>query len=277
VASPPALAAFDPATRLVLGGAAAAGVAAILGLLVGAWDLDPFALVLILLALVAAGAAYVLEAMVVDDAVKPWPPFAMLASGAVATALTALQVIEMIGDLDDMDDYGGIVGLVLGAIALAASIVILYGAIRRTGPARRPSERGAQIAAVGAALVLLAWVLHLTIGFWSFAPATWGIAAVVLAAVLVWYAGSATRPLAWLGWVALVLALFAAWTAFGQWNALMDVGSSELELGIEDFLPFLIYVAGIVLVLGGAALTAMGGRVALPGTDPTGGSPTANA
>jgi hypothetical protein len=44
----------------------------------------------------------------------------------------------------------------------------------------------------------------------------------------------------------------------------MDLGEDELELGVGDILPFLIYVGGILLVIGGAVLAATGGRMALP-------------
>jgi hypothetical protein len=77
-----------------------------------------------------------------------------------------------------------------------------------------------------------------------------------VAAVLLLVAPDVRLP-SWIGWVAVVLALFAGWTAFGQWGALMDVGEDQIELGLEDYLPFLVYIAGILLVLGGAVLTAV--------------------
>lgn len=253
---PPAFAAFDPASRIIIIGSAVMLLAAVIGLIIGAWALNPFGFILIVAAVIAAAAAWVDETMTVPDGTKSAFPVGQLAAGAVATSLSLLAVVEMIGDLDDMDDYGGPLGLLLGIVILGASTVVLWGAMRRTAPDLRGAERGAMLAAVGAGLVLLAWVLHLTIGFWALGPASWGLAAVVIAAVLLLVAPDVRLP-SWIGWVAVVLALFAGWTAFGQWGALMEVGEDRIELGLEDYLPFLVYIAGILLVLGGAVLTAI--------------------
>jgi hypothetical protein len=260
----PALSAFDAAARLVLGGAAAVVVIVLLGLLIGAWSLDPFGIVMLVLALIAAGGAYTAQAMAVRVELKPWQAFAQLVGGALATVLAGLSLVEMIGDLDDMDDYGGIVGFVLGIVLLGASAAMLWGAARGATLDLRPREAGARLAGIGAGLVLLAWVLHLTVGFWAFGPAVWGIGALILAAVLLLSGGAFGLP-AWTAWVAFALGVFAAWVALGQWGALMDVGAERVELGLEDYLPFLLYVVGILLVIAGAALTATGGRLAIPG------------
>jgi hypothetical protein len=172
---------------------------------------------MILLALVAAGAAWSLEALTAPPAARPWQPVAQLAAGAVATAIAGLGVVEMLGDLDDMEDYGGAVGLILGLVVLGGAVAMLWGALQRTSPNLRGAERGARVAALGAGLVLLAWVLHLTIGFWAFGPAIWGLGAVVLAAVILLTATEMGIP-RWVPWVAVALGLFAAWTALGQWG-----------------------------------------------------------
>lgn len=269
-------ASFHPASRLLIGGAAAVVVLILIGMILGAWELDPFGLVMIVAALVAAGAAWSQEAMSVGPSAKPWQPVLVLAAGAVATALAGLSLVEMLGDLDDMDDYGGVVGLLLGVILLGAALAVLWGALQRTSPNLHGAQRGAQVAALGAGLVLLAWVLHLVIGFWAFAPATWGLAAVILAAVLLLTGGEERLP-AWVPWVAVGLGVFAAWVALGQWGALMAVGERELELGLQDILPFLIYVVGILLVIGGGVLSATGGRLAMPAPRGDGGAPPSAA
>ncbi len=253
---PPAFASFDPASRIIIIGSGVLLVSAVIGLIIGAWQLNPFGFLIIVAAVIAAATAWVGETMTVPDAAESTFPVAQLGAGAVATSLSLLAVVEMIGDIDDMDDFGGPLGLVLGLVILGASTVVLWGAIRRTAPDLRGAERGAMLAAVGAGFVLLAWVLHLTIGFWALGPASWGLAAVVVAAVLLLVAPDVRLP-SWIGWVAVVLALFAGWTAFGQWGALMEVGEDRIELGLEDYLPFLVYIAGILLVLGGAVLTAI--------------------
>ncbi len=253
---PPAFTAFDPASRIVIIGSAVVFLVTVIGLIIGAWQLNPFGFILIAAALIAAAAAWVGETMTVPEAAQATFPVGQLVAGAVATSLSLLAVVEMIGDLEDMDDYGGPLGLVLGIVILGASTMVLWGAVRRTAPDLRGAERGAMLAAVGAGLVLLAWVLHLTIGFWALGPASWGLAAIVVAAVLLLVAPDVRLP-SWIGWVAVVLALFGGWTAFGQWGALMEVGDGQVVLGLEDYLPFLVYVAGILLVLGGAVMTAI--------------------
>jgi hypothetical protein len=253
---PPAFSSFDPASRIIIIGSAVMLVAAVIGLIIGAWQLNPFGFLIIVAAVIAAAVTWGDEAMTVPEAAKSTFPVGQLVAGAVATSLSLLAVVEMIGDIDDMDDYGGPLGLLLGLVLLGASTVVLWGAMRRTAPDLRGAERGAMLAAVGAGLVLLAWVLHLTIGFWALGPASWGLAAIIVAAVLLLVAADTRLP-SWIGWVAVVLALFGGWTAFGQWGALMGVGEDQIELGLEDYLPFLLYVAGILLVLGGAVLTAV--------------------
>jgi hypothetical protein len=253
---PPAFASFDPASRLIIIGSAVMLVAAVIGLIIGAWQLNPFGFLIIVAAVIVAAVTWVGETMTVPEAAESTFPIGQLAAGAVATALSLLAVVEMIGDLDDMEDYGGPFGLLLGIVILGASTLVLWGAMRRTAPDLRGAERGAMLAAVGAGLVLLAWVLHLTIGFWALGPASWGLAAIVVAAVLLLVAPDVRLP-SWIGWVAVVLALFGGWTAFGQWGALMEVGENQVVLGLEDYLPFLVYVAGILLVLGGAVMTAI--------------------
>lgn len=269
-------ASFQPASRLLIGGAAAVVIVIVLGMAIGAWHLDPFGVLMIIAAVVAAGAAWSQEAMSVGPATRPWLPVLESAAGAVATALAGLSLVEMLGDIDDMNDYGGVIGLLLGVVLVAASMAVLWGALQRTTPDLRGTQRGAQVAALGTGLVLLAWILHLVIGFWAFAPATWGLTAIVLAAVLLLSAGREGLP-AWLPWVAVGLGVFAAWVAVGQWSALMSIGERELELELMDYLPFLIYVVGILLVIGGGVLAATGGRIALPASDADTGTPSAGS
>ena len=272
--TPPALSAFDAASRTVLGGAGAAIVAALLGTVLGAWGFQPFALVVIVLGLIAAGAAYAGQAMDLTATVRARLPLVLQTAGALATSLGALAVIEMLADLDDLDDYGGPIGIIMAVVVFGGSIAMLVGALRGTTVDVRGTGIGARVAGLGAALVLGAWVLQLTIGFWSFGPAVWSIAAIVLATALLVFGATDGRLPAAVGWVTVALGLFTAWTALGQWSELMRIGETRLELGPDDILPFLIYLAGIVLVIAGGVLHATGGRLgmirmALPTTGAT--------
>jgi hypothetical protein len=221
------------------------------------------------LALTAAGAAYVSQALDLRASVKGRLPAIEAVAGAVATSLGSLAVLEMLGDLDDLEDYGGPIGLAVAIVVLTGSIAMLVGALRGSAPDLRSSERGTKVATLGAALVLGAWVLHLTVGFWSLGPAVWGIVAIVLGAAILLFGSTDEETSARLGVVAVGLGLFAAFTALGQWSELMRLGETRLELGPADILPFLVYVTGIVLVIAGGVLQARGGRFAIPTMAPS--------
>jgi hypothetical protein len=257
----PAWSSLSSPARLVMGGSVVVFIAALLGIFVEAWELDPYGLIAIVVALVAGGAAWLLESGSTGGAgARAMLPAVQLAAGAVGSALAVLAVVEMVFDLDQLDDeYGGVVGLLLAIILAAGAVAIMWGALQRLGGWRarvRAANQGTSIALAGVAMVLIAWLLHLSIGFWSFAPASWGIAAIVLAGTILFVGDQLSLPVP-AAWIAILLGLFAAWTALGQWTSLMDIGATRVELDLTDLVPFLIYVVGIVAVLAGAVMVAM--------------------
>lgn len=272
----PAWSSLSSAARLVMGGSVVVFVAALLGIIVEAWELDPYGLIAVVVALVAGGAAWMLASGPAAAGARAMLPGVQLAAGAVGSALAALAVIEMLFDLDQLDDdYGGFVGLLLAIVLAGGALAILWGALRREpdwAARLRGGDQGTRIAIAGVGLVLIAWALHLSIGFWSFAPASWGIAAIVLAGVVLFVRAQLALPFP-ASWIAIVLGLFAAWTAFGQWNSLMDVGARRVELDLTDLVPFLIYVVGIVAVLAGSVMVAMA-ETRRAGTDTATTTPT---
>jgi hypothetical protein len=253
--------------RLVIGGAVVLLVSAVLGIAIGAWSFDPYGLILIVVALVAAGAAWLGETGASGAAARIPLAATRAAAGAVGAALSLLALIEMLFDFDDLDDRGGIVGFALAVVVVLAALTILLGAVQGDPEMRerlRSGDQGTNIALAGAGLVLVAWILHVTIGFWAFGPAAWGITALVLAVVVLVFRdeiGTSFPP----AWISVVLAVFGAVVAVGQWSALMDIGATRVTLGLEDVLPFLIYVVGIVCILGGSLLVAMAGMRAAGG------------
>jgi hypothetical protein len=256
----PAWSSLSSAARLVIGGSVVVFLAALLGIIVEAWELDPYGLIAVVVALVAGGAAWMLASGSTAEGARAMLSGAQLAAGAVGSALAVLAVVEMLFDLDQLDDdYGGLVGLLLAMILAGGALAILWGALRRDpdwAARLRGGDQGTRVAIAGVGLVLFAWLLNLSITFWSFAPASWGIAAIVLAGVVLFVRSGLALPFP-ASWIAIVLGLFAAWTAFGQWNSLMDVGARRVELDLADLVPFLIYVVGIVAVLAGSVMVAM--------------------
>ncbi len=261
--TPPA-ATLARSDRTVLAAAGAVVIGALFGTVIGAWDVQPFALVMIALGLIVGGVTYASATMDVGAPVRRHLPAVGRIAAVIATALAALALFEFVGDLDDLEEVGGFLGLVAAIIVAIGASTMLATTVRGAAPDVRSSARGPQLAVIGAVVVLGAWTLHLTVGFWSFGTAVWGIAAIVLAAGLLVFGPTEPRSSAILGWVAAGLGAFAALTAVGQWSKLMELGETRLELGAGDILPFLVYVAGILLVIAGGVLHATGGRIALP-------------
>ena len=257
---------FDRTARTAFAGAGAVIGGALLGIVLGAWDVQPFALVMIALGLTVAGGTYAATTMELDEPGRRLLPIVQRVAATVATAVASLALIELVGDLDDLDDTGGVLGLAVAVIVVAGAVTMLVATTRGATPAIRTAPRGTRLAVLGAGLVLAAWVLHLTVGFWSFGPAVWGLAAIVLAAAVLVFASPDGRTSSRVGWIAAGLGAFTALTALGQWSELMRLGATRLELGPGDLFPFLVYVAGIGLVIAGGVIQATGGRIALPST-----------
>ena len=92
----------------------------ILGVVLGAWEVGGYALVVLIAAVVALILAFVVAPA--DGGAWPVPArdIALLA-GVVMSVLAVLNVLEVLFDLDQIDDErGGVIGLLL-TIALAAA------------------------------------------------------------------------------------------------------------------------------------------------------------
>jgi hypothetical protein len=249
-----AWAALDQTAQLVVGGAIAAIALTILGLPFGTWDSTDFVLVV----LVAAGTAIVTA--VLAQTSKDPGPLALIEAGA-ATVLAVLGVwnlIEILFDLDQ-DDRGGIVGILFTLALAAATIAVLVGAIRRLGGPRAlgvDGGRGTMVAATGFVLVLVGWAGNLSIGYWTMAQASLSLAVLTVATVVILASRRVEAPVP-IAWAGVAFGLFGAILGFGQWGDLIRLGREKVELGPMDFIAFLLYAIGLVMIIVGGVMTAL--------------------
>lgn len=245
---------LDRMARLVVGGSIAAIVITILGLPFGTWDSTDF----VLLVLASSIVALVAASLAVTS--RNPEPLAMLEAGAAAVlaVLAVWNLIEILFDLDQ-DDRGGIIGLVFTVALAVAGIAVLVGAVRRLGGVRAlhvTEGRGTTVAAAGLILVLVGWAANLSISYWTMAQASLTLAVLTAATAIILASRRITSPVP-AAWAGVILAVFGAILAFGQWGDLNKLGRERIELGPDDFLAFLLYAIGLALIIVGGVMTAL--------------------
>ncbi|MFL5674191.1 MAG: hypothetical protein ACJ779_04245 [Chloroflexota bacterium] len=249
-----AWAALDPMARLVVGGSIAAIVLTILGLPFGMWGSTDF----VLLVLVAAIAVLVAAGMASNS--RNPGPLALIEAGA-ATVLAVLAVwnlIEIVFDIGG-NGRGGIIGLLFTVALAGAGVAVLVGAVNRLGGPRAlgvADGRGATVAAIGFVLVLVGWAANLSIGSWTMAQASLSLAVLTVATVIILASRRVGSPIP-VAWAAVAFGVFGAILAFGQWGDLNKLGHDKVELGPADFVSFLVYAVGLVMVIAGGVMTAL--------------------
>jgi hypothetical protein len=218
----------------------------------------------VVIAAVAAAVVAVLRIRTVAGA-KPSPiPLETIEFGAgvVATVLALLRVVEMAFDFDDLDSYGGVIGAVLTIGLLVAAGAVLVGALRRDPTLRADvfaSDRGTRLAVAGLALIVLAWLLNLSIGFWNMNAAATPVALLTIGAVLVvvqrrWLAVLEEIPL---GWVGAGFGVVGLLLAIGLWGELMEIGLTRVDLELIDYLPQVLSFLGIAGIIVGGVLAGL--------------------
>jgi hypothetical protein len=276
---------LDTSARLIVGGSAAAVVILLLGAIVGAWALDGYALLVLVLAVIALVIGYLAAT---TDRADGWPVpqrDLVLAAGIVMVVISTLNLVETLFDLDQIDDErGGIIGLILTILLVVAAVVTLVGGLRTRPVTRvasdtvRHGERGIRLALGGLAIDLVAWLVMLSVSVYALgSTSSFGLAAGLLA-VLVLVLG-ADRDGGWkipipAAWIAVGLAIIATLTLldqFGQYNAVNE----RYGLDAIDSIAFFAHAIGTLLILGGAVLAAIDhqrsvGLPSMPAT-PTGG------
>jgi hypothetical protein len=277
-AAPPPRPQFDRRTQLANGSGFAVAVIALLGGFVGAWTFDFTGVILIVAGLVAAGTAYVTFGR---ERFKPMVASRdlILGGGTIAAALGILYVAEILFDLDNLDAYGGIFGLVLTLGLGVAGVVLYYAATQwwDGGPASpwttalAAGDRATTLVLIGAGLVLIGWLLNVTIGIWFVWAGTEVITLILLSALVMRAAADPEEPLRLPlppAFVALALAILGAIIAIQHTMVFMK----EIT-GLDDWLGQLLYLAGVVMVIVGAALASSEGARTLtegtPGSNPS--------
>ena len=168
------------------------------------------------------------------------------------------NLIEILFDLDQ-SDRGGIIGIVFTIGLAVASVVVLFGAMQRLGGVRalRLTEgRGVAVAGAGLILVLVGWGLNLSISYWTMAQASLSLAVLTVATAIILASRRIVSPIP-AAWAGVVVAVFGAILALGQWGDLNKLGRERVELGGLDFLAFLVYVVGLVMIIAGGVMTAL--------------------
>ena len=121
------------------------------------------------------------------------------------------------------------------------------------------SDRGTRLAVVGLVLVVLAWLLNLSIGFWNMNAAATPVALLTFGAVLVvvqrrWLAALEEVPL---GWVGAGFGVVGLLLAIGLWGDLMDIGRTRVDLELIDYLPQILSFLGIIGIIAGGVLAGL--------------------
>lgn len=244
---------LDQMAQLVVGGSIVAIVVTILGLPFGTWDSTDF----VLLALAAAVVALVAATLATTS--RNVGPLALVETGA-ATVLAVLAVWNFIAILFHLDlgRHGGIIGIIFTVALAGAAIVVLVGAVNRLGGPRAvgvEDGRGTIVAAVGFVLVLVGWAANLSISYWTMAEASLSLAVLTVATVIILASRRVESPVP-VAWVGVVFGVLGAILGFGQWGDLNTHGRN-VELGASDFLAFLVYAVGLVMIIVGGAMTAL--------------------
>jgi hypothetical protein len=260
----PAWSSLDAGARNVVVASLGAAAVLVVGGLLGAWPSGDFLVIALLAALIVAGATWMGRSMPASiSRAAPSEVLASLASAVVAV-LGIWRLIELVFDFDQLDEVGGAVGAgLIVALAIVGGALVFLADQRApaTAAAVRSGDRSVQLALIGLALVLLGWAINLA-SYWTMRQATPTLALLTVAALTIELAGRGLPLLA--AWVGIVLAGLGALLALDLWGQLTRLGETRLELGLTDYLPFLIYVVGLVLILAAGARVVMSTRVGLP-------------
>lgn len=249
---------LDAGTQAIVGSGVAVAVLALIGGLVGAWDLDFAGILMVVGGLVAAGAAYMTGSSMSTPAMPVAPRDVALAGALFSLVMGVLFVAEKLFDLDDLDDYGGMVG-VLVTFLLAAAALALYLTVtgRWFGTLAGPwtsavrSGRATQLVAIGTGLVIVGWLLNVTLGVWLAQAAALTIFLVVVAFALA-RASVDAKPSSTEQIVALITLAALAVAAFLAFDHLTRIIGEDV--GADQVLFQIVVLGGVAVAISGVIL-----------------------
>ena len=253
---------LDRNARLLVSGSAAAIILVIIGLPLSVWDSANFALLILTASIFTIVTAWFGTSQTARSMPIRISTIELVATG-VAAVLGIMKAIEVLFDLGS----DGVIGLVLAIALAAATVVMIIAAVRRGADplgAVTTGDQGVKIAAAGLALVLAGWAINLSLGFWTMQQAALPLAVLVIAGLTIVEAPRILSPIP-VAWVGAAIAVFAAVLAIGHWGDLTRLGRTEVSLDLVDYLGFLGYALGAVLIIVGGA---MSGRIAWTSRQP---------
>jgi hypothetical protein len=260
-AAMPPMPALDSTARLTLGAGIALAVLGLLGVAIGIWSFSWSGIILILAGLIGVAGGWI-GATNAGKTLAVAPRDIVLIGGTIGAVLGILFVLQLITDLDHLEEYGGAIGLIVTLLTAFAGGVLYAAAARDWGD--RPlapwmallrAGLPGRLILSGAGLVVLGWLGNVTIGAWFLDAGVLTITFALLVLLLARAEADPDQPMHLpipVAFIAIVIAGLAALGAIGQTMALADEG-----LGMDDWLAHLIAVAGVALVLIGAALAVL--------------------
>ncbi len=257
----PAMPAMDATTRLTLGAGGALAVLGLIGVAIGTWNFAFSGIILILAGLVGASGGWIAltnQGRTLVIAARD----IVLIGGTIGAFLGLLFVLQLITDLDHIEGYGGGLGLIVTVLTAAAGCTLYAAAARHWGD--RPlapwsallrAGLPGRLILAGTLLVIVGWLGNVTIGAWFLNAGVVTIAAVLLALLLVRAEADPDQPMQLPYPVAFTIVLLAGIAALMAILQTLDLMGAHQ--GLQSWLTQLIAVAGVALVVVGAALAVL--------------------
>lgn len=263
---------LDPTARRMVTASTAAFVLILIGLPLSVWDSAPFALLIMAATVTTVVTAWFGHSPAMRSMPLPTTTIELMATH-VAAILAIMKVIEIVFSLDSYKVVGLVIAVALAvALAIATFVMIIAATHRGADPlgAIKRGDQGTKIATAGLVLVFAGWVFNLS-SFWTMGQAALPLAVLTIAALTIAEAPRIQSPVP-VAWVGAAIAIFGALLVLGNWNELLTLGRTDLELDPGHFIGVLAYTVGTSLIIVGGILSGRSqwtppAAAAVPATD----------